>query len=165
MHWWLPDVSVMEKILRSLIVYVFLLAMFRLLGKRQVGQMTPFDLIVLLILSNVLQNAMIGPDNSVTGGLIGAMTILLLNWGVGRMAFAHRAFERAIEGVPTLLVHHGHAIEANLRKENISREDLLSSLRSQGVFDISEVRVAVLEPSGRLSVLRGEAPGGGKTGS
>ncbi len=156
MHWWLPEIPVLEKILRSLAVYVFLLLAFRLIGKRQVGQMTPFDLIVLLMISNVLQNAMIGPDNSVTGGLIGATTILIANWIIGRMAYSSQRMERVIEGVPTLLVHHGHVIEANLRKENFSHEDMLSNLRSQGVFDITEVRAAILEPSGKLSVLRYE---------
>ena len=86
-HWWLMEISPGEKILRSLVVYLFLLIMFRLLGKRQVGQMTPFDLIVLLILSNALQNAMIGPDNSLTGGLVGATFILAANWVIGRAAF------------------------------------------------------------------------------
>ena len=156
MHWWLPEVSPGEKILRSLIVYTFLLIMFRLLGKRQVGQMTPFDLIVLLIVSNVLQNAMIGPDNSVTGGLIGGTAVLATNWLVGRVAFASPRFERAIEGVPTLLVHEGQLVETNLRRETISREELLSNLRSQGVFDLREVRTAILEPSGKLSILRQE---------
>jgi uncharacterized membrane protein YcaP (DUF421 family) len=156
MHVWMPDIPILEKILRSLVVYLFLLVAFRLIGKRQVAQMTPFDLIVLLMISNVLQNAMIGPDNSVTGGLIGATTVLAANWIVGRMAFSSPRMERAIEGVPTLLVHHGHLIEANLRRESFSHEDLLSNLRSQGVFDIKEVRAAILEPSGKLSVLRYE---------
>ncbi|MCL4524041.1 MAG: DUF421 domain-containing protein [Acidobacteria bacterium] len=160
MHWWLPDISIAEKIIRALVVYVFLLAVFRLIGKRQVGQMTPFDLIVLLIISNVLQNAMIGPDNSVIGGLIGATTILAANWMVSRMAYSSHRTERIIEGVPTLLVHHGRVIEANLRRENFSHEDLLSSLRSQGFFDITEVRAAILEPSGRLSVMGFESKKG-----
>lgn len=163
MHWWMPEVSIGEKILRSLIIYVFLLIMFRLLGKRQVGQLTSFDLIVLLILSNVLQNAMIGPDNSVTGGLIGATTVLTVNWLVSRIAFLNRGFEKAIEGVPTLLVHDGQIIEANMKKERLSREDLLSNLRSQGVFDLGEVRACVLETSGKLSVLRRESPPEPKT--
>lgn len=156
MHAWLPEVSPVEKIIRSLVVYVFLLVMFRIIGKRQVGQMTPFDLIVLLILSNVLQNAMIGPDNSILGGLIGATTILGANWMVSRAAFSSRLFERAVEGVPTLLVHQGMPIEANLRRESISREDLLATLRSQGVFSLSDVNAAVLETSGKVSVLRRE---------
>jgi uncharacterized membrane protein YcaP (DUF421 family) len=157
MHWWLPEISVGEKILRSLIVYFFLLIMFRLLGRREVAQMTVFDLVVLLILSNVLQNAMIGPDNSVTGGLIGAGTILVINWAVGRAAYSSRWFERAVEGVPMLLIHGGHLVEQNLRRASISKEELLSNLRSQGVFAIDDVRVAVLEPSGKLSVLRADA--------
>jgi uncharacterized membrane protein YcaP (DUF421 family) len=156
-HWWLPEISPGEKILRSLIVYFFLLIMFRLLGKRQVGQMTPFDLIVLLILSNVLQNAMIGPDNSVTGGLIGATAVLAANWLVGRVAFDNPRLGRAIEGVPTLLIHDGKFVEANLRRETISKDDLLSNLRTQGCFDLKEVRAAVLEPSGKISLLKAEA--------
>ncbi|MBI1738076.1 MAG: DUF421 domain-containing protein [Acidobacteria bacterium] len=157
MHFWLPEIPVLEKIVRSLIVYLFLLLVFRMIGKRQVGQMTPFDLIVLLMISNVLQNAMIGPDNSVTGGLLGASTVLIANWVVSRAASSSKALERAIEGVPTVLIHHGHVIEANLRHENFSREDLLSNLRSQGVFDVEEVKAAILEPSGKLSVLRYES--------
>jgi uncharacterized membrane protein YcaP (DUF421 family) len=154
MHWWLPEVSVGEKIIRSLIVYIFLLIMFRVLGKRQVGQMTPFDLIVLLILSNVLQNAMIGPDNSVLGGLIGAGTVLALNWGVSRIAFDSPRFERAIEGVPTVLIHNGKFVEGNMCKETISKEDLMSNLRTQGCFNLSEVETAVLEPSGKISLMK-----------
>ncbi|MDR3721402.1 MAG: DUF421 domain-containing protein [Candidatus Acidoferrales bacterium] len=153
MHWWLPDIPLAEKIVRSLVVYVFLLVLFRLMGKREVAQMTVFDLVVLLVLSNVLQNAMIGPDNSVIGGLIGATTIMAINWVVGRAAYSSKWFERAIEGVPTLLVHGGHMVEPNMRRVSISREELLSNLRSQGVFCVDDVRAAVLEPSGKLSVL------------
>jgi uncharacterized membrane protein YcaP (DUF421 family) len=154
----MPEISPFEKIFRSAIVYLFLLVAFRLLGKRQVGQMTPFDLIVLLIISNVLQNAMIGPDNSVTGGLIGATTVLMLNWLVAGLALKSRRVERLVEGAPTILVHHGRVMEEHLKRELISREQLLSALRRQGIFDISEVKVAVLEESGALSVLREEQP-------
>src|SRR5271154_3159457 len=157
MHWWLPEIPAGEKILRSLIVYFFLLVMFRLLGKREVAQMTVFDLIVLLILSNVLQNAMIGPDNSVVGGLIGASSILAINWVVGRAAFSSRWFERAVEGVPILLVHGGQLIDQNMHRVGISREELLSDLRSEGVFSLQDVRAAVLEPSGKLSVLKSDS--------
>jgi uncharacterized membrane protein YcaP (DUF421 family) len=158
MHWWLPEVPVLEKIIRSLVVYIFLLIMFRLLGKRQVGQMTPFDLIVLLILSNVLQNAMIGPDNSVLGGLIGAGTVLAANWGISRIAIKNPRFERAIEGVPTVLIHNGKFVEMNMRKETISQEDLMSNLRTQGCFSLGEVETAVLEPSGKISLLKKHEP-------
>jgi uncharacterized membrane protein YcaP (DUF421 family) len=158
MHWWMPEIPVGEKIVRSLVVYLFLLVMFRLLGKREVAQMTVFDLIVLLILSNVLQNAMIGPDNSVIGGLIGATSILAINWVVGRAAFSSRWFERTVEGVPILLVHGGQLIDQNMRRVGISREELLSDLRSEGVFALQDVRAAVLEPSGKLSVLKSDSP-------
>jgi uncharacterized membrane protein YcaP (DUF421 family) len=157
-HWWLPEVSVGEKILRALIVYFFLLVMFRLLGKREVGQLTLFDLIVLLILSNVLQNAMIGPDNSVSGGLIGAATILGANWVVSRFVFDSRRFERLVEGVPTVLIHHGKFVEANMRREIMTKDDLLSSLRTQGIFNIQEVETAVLETSGKISVMKDANP-------
>ncbi len=156
MHWWLPEISTGEKILRSLIVYFFLLFMLRLLGKREVAQMTVFDLVVLLMLSNVLQNAMIGPDNSVTGGLIGATAILVANWLMGRLVFKSKRIGRAVEGVPVLLIHHGQFIEPNLRRESISKEDVLSTLRTQGFFHLHEVRAAVLEPSGKLSVMKEE---------
>jgi uncharacterized membrane protein YcaP (DUF421 family) len=154
MHWWLPEVPILEKIFRAFVVYVFLLLVFRFLGKRQVGQMTPFDLIVLLILSNVLQNAMIGPDNSVSGGLIGACTVLAVNWLISRLAVTSPRLERVIEGVPTLLVHCGQIVEANMRHECISHEDLMSNLRAQGCFHIHEIRAAVLEPSGKISILK-----------
>jgi uncharacterized membrane protein YcaP (DUF421 family) len=157
-HWWVPEVSVGEKIIRALIVYFFLLFMFRLLGKREVGQLTPFDLIVILILSNVLQNAMIGPDNSVSGGLIGAGTILGANWVVSRFVFDSSRFERVIEGVPTVLIHHGKFVEANMRREVMTKEDLLSNLRTQGIFNISEVETAVLETSGKISVMKEADP-------
>lgn len=155
-HWWLPEIPVWEKILRAVVVYTFLLVMFRLLGKRQVAQMTAFDLIVLLILSNVLQNAMIGPDTSVTGGLIGGAAVLGLNWLVSRAAFASRWFERAVEGLPTLLIHNGRIIEHNLKKEHLTHADLMETLRSQGIFKLAEVQVALLETTGKLSVLRQE---------
>ena len=158
MHWWLLELPIGEKILRSLIVYFFLLIMFRLLGKREVAQMTVFDLIVLMVISNVLQNAMIGPDNSVTGGLIGATAILAVNWLVGRAAFSSRWFERAIEGVPIVLAHRGEFVEQNLRRAGITKDELLSNLRSQGVFHLNDVRACVLEPSGKLSVLKEVSP-------
>jgi len=123
----------------------------------EAAQMMVFDLIVLLILSDVLQNAMIGPDNSVTGGLIGAASILAINWLVGRAAFSTRWFERAVEGVPLLLVHSGYLVESNPRRANISPEELFSNFRSQAVFEFTAVRAAVLEPSDKLSALKPDA--------
>jgi uncharacterized membrane protein YcaP (DUF421 family) len=116
--------------------------------------MTPFNLIVLLILGNVLQNAMIGPDNSLLGGIIGALTILAVNLAISRIAFDSPRLERAIEGVPTVLVHNGKVVERNLRRETISGEDLMSNLRTRGCFNITEVETAVPGPSGKISLLK-----------
>src|SRR5690348_5563796 len=104
---WMPDISVWEKILRSAVIYLFILLAFRFTGKRQVGQLTPFDLVVLLIISNVVQNAVIGNDNSLGGGIIGAITILVLNWAVVEVSYRFKPFRRLMEGIPTFLIHNG----------------------------------------------------------
>src|SRR5574337_914231 len=109
----IPEISIAEKILRSGVVYLFLLLAFRFTGKRQVGQLTPFDLVVLLIISNVVQNAVIGNDNSLGGGLIGAVTILALNYGVTEMAYRSKRARRLLEAQPTLLIHNGRILEEN----------------------------------------------------
>src|SRR5574341_2541463 len=103
----MPDISVLENVIRSAVVYLFLLCAFRLAGKRQLGQMTAFDLVVLLVISNVVQNALIGNDNSLGGGLLGATVILLLNAVVAWLTFRHKRVERVIEHAPTVLVWHG----------------------------------------------------------
>ncbi len=154
---WVPELPVVEKIVRAAIVYVFLLAALRLTGKRQLGQMSSFDLVVLLIISNVVQNAMIGNDNSLTGGLIGAATILLLNYVIARLVVTNKGTERLIEGSPTLLIHNGKVIDANLRHELLTREELMAALRRQGILSVDEVRVALLEETGAITAVRREA--------
>jgi uncharacterized membrane protein YcaP (DUF421 family) len=126
---------------------------FRVSGKRQVGQLTPFDLVVLLILSNVVQNALIGNDDSLTGGLIGAATILGLNYAMVEIAYRSRRARRLLEAHPTLLVHNGRLLHDNLRRERITFEDLQAALRRNGVLEVEHVRVAVLEESGGISVI------------
>jgi uncharacterized membrane protein YcaP (DUF421 family) len=153
---WIPDLPVLEKIVRAAAVYLFLLVGLRLTGKRQMGQMSSFDLVVLLIISNVLQNAMIGNDNSVLGGFLGAATILLLNYGVTRLAFSRRGLERLIEGAPTLLIHNGKVIEANLRRELLTRDELMAGLRRQGIMAVEEVHVALIEETGTITAVRRE---------
>src|SRR5512140_2398751 len=101
---WMPDLSILEKIGRAAAVYVFLLVAFRFTGKRQLGQMSSFDLVVLLMISNIVQNAMIGNDNSVTGGFIGAATILAVNYAIAWLVMSRKGMARLIEGTPTLLV-------------------------------------------------------------
>ncbi len=149
-----PGVTVWQKVVRAAVVYVFLLIAFRLTGKRQVGQMTTFDLIVVLIISNVLQNAMIGPDNSVLGGLIGATVILLVNYGIAELVLRSRKAERVLEPEPTVLIVNGKLVEKNLRKELISSAELHTALRKDGVISAEDVKLAVLEPNGTISIIK-----------
>lgn len=158
-HLWVPEVPILEKLLRTAAVYFFLLAVIRLAGKRQVAQMTTFDLVVLLLISNVVQNAIIGNDNSLSGGLLGVAFIVLLNalvaWGV----FRFKPFRRLVEGEPTLLIHDGVLLRGNLDREKITLTDLQEAVREHGLADLSHVRYAVLETDGRISILtRAEAP-------
>ena len=161
---WLPDVAVWEKVFRSLIVYLFLLLAFRLLGKRQVGQLTPFDLIVLLIISNVLQNAMIGPDNSLAGGLIGAVVVFLANYLVVELTFRFPRARRLLEAQPTLLVHNGRILHDNLVSERVTLDDLNAALRRSGVEEVGQVHVAMLEENGGISVIPRRAGDSGAAG-
>ena len=154
MHLWIPDIPLAEKLLRSVVVYGFLLASFRLSGKRQLGQMTPFDLIVLLIISNVVQNALIGNDNSLGGGLVGAVTILVLNSLVARVTFRSKTAQRLVEHAPTVLVRHGRILSANLERERLSLSEFHAALRREGVVTVSELRYVLLEQDGHLSVIR-----------
>lgn len=153
MSLFVPEITVWEKVLRSVVVYGFMLLAFRFTGKRQVGQLTPFDLVVLLIISNVVQNAVIGPDNSLGGGLLGAAVILALNWGVVELTFRSKRLRRVLEAQPTLLVHNGRILHANLQAERLTLDDLHAALRRAGVADAEHVRVAVLEENGGISVI------------
>ncbi len=140
--------------LRTGIVYLALLVGIRLTGKRQVGQMTPFDLLLLLLLANAVQNAMTGPDTSVPGGLIAAATLFAANSTVAWVSRRSKGAARLVEGTPTLLIRHGEVIDEHLRREGITREDLLRALREHGVGDIGSVRTAIIEVDGSVSVLR-----------
>jgi uncharacterized membrane protein YcaP (DUF421 family) len=157
LHIFVPDIPIAEKVLRSVVVYVFLLVAFRLTGKRQVGQLTPFDLIVLLIISNVVQNALIGNDNSLGGGLVGAAAILALNSAVVEVTYRSRRARRLLEAQPTVLIHDGRLLEDNMRRERVTLDDLLAALRRNGVTDPAHVRLAMLEENGGISVIRREA--------
>jgi len=148
-----PEITVAEKVLRSVVVYLFLLAAFRLAGKRTLGQMTAFDLVVLLIISNVVQNALIGNDNSLGGGLIGATAILLLNAIVAWITFRYKRMERIVEHSPTVIVRHGRILRDSLRRERLSLAELRSALRTQGVMSLQDVRYVILEEDGKLSAI------------
>lgn len=151
---WTLQVTILDKIVRAAAVYFFLLIAFRLTGKRQLGQMSSFDLVVLLMLSNVVQNAMIGNDNSITGGFIGAATVLVLNYVMARLVVSNKHLERLIEGAPTLLIHNGKVLEGNMRRERLTREELMAALRRQGILSVEEVRVALLEETGAVTAVK-----------
>ncbi len=144
-------VPIAEKILRPIIVYVFLIVGLRLSGKRELAQLNPFDLIVLLTLSNTVQNAIIGNDNSVTGGIIGAASLLAVNYLVVRFLYDHRKIEQIVEGSADVLIENGKVHEHKLKRELITKEELAAAARKQGFDSLSEVHQCVLEPGGTLS--------------
>ena len=146
-------VPLLEKILRPIIVYVFLIVGLRLSGKRELAQLNPFDLIVLLTLSNTVQNAIIGEDNTVTGGLIGAASLLVVNYLVVRFLYDHRKLDQIIEGSPDILIEDGKVHEHKLKRELITTEELAAAARKQGFDTLNEVRQCVLEPGGTLTFI------------
>jgi uncharacterized membrane protein YcaP (DUF421 family) len=141
-----------EKMLRPVVVYVFLIVSLRLAGKRELAQLNPFDLVVLLTLSNTVQNAIIGDDNSVTGGVIGAATLLAINYAVVRFLFDHEKLDRLVEGDPDVLIDNGRICEDRLRAELITRNELEAAAHKQG-FSIDDIDRAILEPGGAISFI------------
>src|SRR6266852_6885686 len=141
---------ILEKILRPIVVYIFLIVGLRLSGKRELAQLNPFDLVVLLTLSNTVQNAIIGDDNSITGGIIGAATLLLLNYLVVRFLFRHGKLDQLVEGAPTVLIEHGKILEESLKKEVLSIAELGAAAHKQGFADLRDVDYATLDPSGAI---------------
>lgn len=149
--WW-------EFVLRALLVYGFLLITLRLTGKRQVGQLAPFDLVLLLVLSNAVQNSMNAGDNSVAAGWILVLTLLAVNGLINWLTYRSKAMEIFIEGQPIVIVRNGVVDERMLGRERITRHELLSAIRQVGLTDITEVRYAILENNGRINVIGKEAP-------
>jgi uncharacterized membrane protein YcaP (DUF421 family) len=156
-HLLMPGAPVWEKILRAVVVYAFLIIGLRLSGKRELAQLNPFDLVVLLTLSNTVQNAIIGDDNSLMGGLIGATALLGMNYLVVRFMFFHPKLEAAIEGQPVCLINAGNLQEDKLRQELISVDELRSAAHRQGFETLNDVESAVLEAGGTFSFTRKEA--------
>jgi len=146
----------LEIVIRTAVVYAVILVGIRLTGKREVGQMTPFDLALLLLISNAVQNAMTGSDTSVIGGVLAAVTLLLLNAIISRVVWKNRKARKFVEGSPTLLVRKGQIIPEHLAKEHINVESLHQALREHGVSSLSEVSLAVLEIDGSISVLKND---------
>ena len=148
-----PHVLV-EIALRTAVIYCVVLVGVRLSGKREVGQMTPFDLTLLLLISNAVQNAMTGPDTSLVGGVIAAATLLVLNYFVAEVSGGNRRFRRFIQGSPTLLIHNGELVPAHMAREHVTVDEIHRALREHGIAEVKDVSLAVLEVDGSISVLK-----------
>jgi uncharacterized membrane protein YcaP (DUF421 family) len=140
-------------VVRTLIVYLALLIGLRLVGRRELGQMTPFDLVVILLIANSLQNAMVGPDTSVAGGLASAFTLLAANWILTRLRARIPWLRRVAEGEPILLVSGGKVLVEHLRRSSIDLDDLEQAVREHGVATLAEVDTAILEVDGTVSII------------
>ena len=146
------QIPLLEKVLRSITVYLFLVLALRLAGKRELAQLNSFDLVVLLLLSNTVQNAIIGADNSLVGGLLGATVLLGANYLTVRLGFQYPAVARTLEGTPTVLVQKGSTLDGNLRRYLITKEELMAAVRRQGARNLEDIELVVLEANGALTV-------------
>ena len=149
--------SILEKILRPILVYAFLVTLLRIFGKRELAQLNPFDLVVLLCLSNTVQNAIIGEDNSVTGGLIGALSLCAINYTVVRYLFRHRRLDQILAGKPACLIRAGVLQKKAMARELVTRPELITIAHRQGFASLNEVNSCVLEPGG-VFVIEGKEP-------
>jgi uncharacterized membrane protein YcaP (DUF421 family) len=141
-----------EKLVRPVIVYLVLVLLLRLFGKRELAQLNPFDLVVLLSLSNTVQNAIIGDDNSVTGGVIGAFSLLAINWIVVRILFSSPGLTRLLEGRATVLIRDGQIDRKALERESLTQTELIEVIHKQGFDHVHDVRSCELEPNGTFYV-------------
>jgi uncharacterized membrane protein YcaP (DUF421 family) len=151
-----PETPWQALVLRSVVVYVFLMIALRLAGRRELGQMTTFDLVLLLMLANAVQNSINAGDNSLVGGLVSAVTLLLLNFAVGEATYRWRWFERLVQGRPLTLVRNGKIVLRNMAREHITLEELRSALRKQNIDGVTHCRQAVLESDGTLTAVRND---------
>jgi len=141
-------------VLRACAIYALVMVLVRVSGKRAVGQFTPFDLVLLILIGNAVQNGINGGDNSLTGAAIMATTLIALNYGVAFVTSRSRKVEKFVEGEPVVLARNGKLFDGVLRRELVSREDFRESLRMNGVEDVSEVELALLETNGSISVVK-----------
>jgi uncharacterized membrane protein YcaP (DUF421 family) len=146
-------VPIWELVFRAFVVYAVLLLLLRLTGKRQVGQLAPFDLVLLLVLSNAVQNSMNAGDNSLVGGLISAATLVVLNFGMGYATFKSKKLEAIVEGKPEIIIHNGRVFEDVMRRAQLTHHELNAALRRAGCTCPEEVLAAVLENNGSISVV------------
>jgi uncharacterized membrane protein YcaP (DUF421 family) len=150
---WKLSVPWWELIFRSVVVYVFLIILLRVTGKRQVGQLAPFDLVLLLVLSNAVQNSMNAGDNSLIGGLVAATTLIAVNYGVAILTFRSKRAEALIEGRPQVLIHNGRLFEGVLDDARLTHHELNAALRQAGCASVADVHCAMLENNGAISVI------------
>jgi uncharacterized membrane protein YcaP (DUF421 family) len=143
-----------EIFLRTMAIYLVVLIGVRLSGKREVGQMTPFDLTLLLLISNSVQNAMTGSDTSLIGGIVAAITLLLMNYLIAEFSGGNRRFRKFVQGQPSLLVHDGEVILSHMAKEHVSMDELERALREHGITTYHDVALGVLEVDGSISLLK-----------
>ena len=151
------SMGVGEHIVRAAIVYIFLFLLIRFIGKKHVGELSPFDLVVLLILSETVQNSMIGQDSSLVGGLISAATLLVLAQAVSFLTWKSKRAERFIDGTPKILVRHGRRRRDTMEQEQISISELMEAMRREGLSNLAEVRAALLENDGTISIIKRKA--------
>jgi len=156
-HMFHLPIPLLEKILRPIIVYLALILLLRVFGKRELAQLNPFDLIVLLSLSNTVQNALIGDDNSISGGIIGAFTLLAINWLVVRLLYKSPRLERIVEGTDETLILNGEIDHAAMKREMLSQDELLAVIHRQGFDDFDAVEECTIGPNGQFYV-RGRQP-------
>jgi uncharacterized membrane protein YcaP (DUF421 family) len=146
------NLPILEKIVRPIIVYFAIVIMLRVFGKRELAQLNPFDLVVLLSVSNTVQNAIIGDDNSVTGGVVGALSLFAVNYFVVRFLFRHRRLDQMLEGNPTTLISCGVVLKEGLAKELLTESELVAVAHKQGFEDIRDIETCVLEPGGNFFI-------------
>ena len=151
-HMFQLPLPILEKLLRPVIVYLVLVVLLRLFGKRELAQLNPFDLVVLLSLSNTVQNAIIGDDNSVTGGVIGAFGLLAINWLVVRALYSSPRMTRIVEGRSTVVIRDGKIDNQALKRESLTREELMEVIHRQGFERLGQIRRCELEPNGSFYI-------------
>jgi uncharacterized membrane protein YcaP (DUF421 family) len=149
--WW-------ELVLRSVIIYAVFFIGLRIFGKRELGQFTIFDLVLVLLVANALQPAITGPDNSITGGVIIIIVLLLINRGIAMLRSVWPAFDHLVEPPPTVVCQDGKLLQKNLEKEGLSEDDVTMALREHGVDKVDACKLAVLENDGSISVISKDSP-------
>jgi uncharacterized membrane protein YcaP (DUF421 family) len=143
-----------ELVLRAVVIYIFLFVAFRFIGKKHVGELAPFDLVVLLIVSETVQNAMIGQDKSLAGGMISAATVLAMAQSMSWLSWHSKKMSRYLEGTPKIIVSHGKRLKGVMAREKVTLAELMEALRHNGMANVSDVQFAILENDGRISVIK-----------